>query len=295
MSTLEALVQSLQAAAPPKPATVIPFSGGRAGALSWRKPTPAGFKDYPELEDVAEALADWLPLATLDGRCVMVARKEPHAVACFDEGFQPLAPTLELFFEKALQRAGQKSAQQKLAAAFDKARAFKNAQQFAAAEKALARVLAEHPMAPDPAWPRPDLDRALGHAFLLLGYSQWKQARPEDARTNYVAGLAYGNFTCAANLLVVDIRGGNLERAIAVGSKVLAESGGTMSTDDEVSLVGNLVVAHWCDGDSVNGTKVLKQWLKGRGPADRKALKEDIASWLTSKPELRTVFDAAFP
>jgi hypothetical protein len=75
--------------------------------LRWHDPADASvFEDYPELEDVADDLAAYLPLAAAvtadDVRCVMLAREAPHRVTVFDDGFHVLAPSLEQLFDAAV-------------------------------------------------------------------------------------------------------------------------------------------------------------------------------------------------
>jgi hypothetical protein len=81
--------------------------GRRVVALRWHDPADASvFEDYPELEDVADELAAYIPLAAAvvpdDVRCVMLEREAPHRVMVFDEGFHVVAPSLEQFFAAAV-------------------------------------------------------------------------------------------------------------------------------------------------------------------------------------------------
>ncbi len=105
LSRIEALTShhpSARVALPPS---------GQVVALHWHDPAdPSVFEEYPELEDVADELAAYLPLAAAvvpdDVRCVMLAREAPHRVMVFDDGFHVVAPSLEQFFDTSVLAPG---------------------------------------------------------------------------------------------------------------------------------------------------------------------------------------------
>jgi hypothetical protein len=75
----------------------LPMHGDSPFELHWVE--PESFDDYPELEDVADALDGYLMLAAAQRSDtllpILVAKQAPHAVSMFFDGFHVIAPSLE--------------------------------------------------------------------------------------------------------------------------------------------------------------------------------------------------------
>jgi hypothetical protein len=213
-------------AASPHHRIVLPRSPATPVPLIWLDPEDAdAWAGYPELDDVADELGAYLPLAEAavsadDRRCVVVAREPPHAVAVFDDGFHEIAGSLDALFA-ALLGADQPSPAAVLDAATTAADARLDAGDPAGAIAALTPALAGFPAAPTGREPSP-LAELVAAAWTDLGVARHVAGDDTAAAEAYTIAAAWGSEPARCNLLELAVQASRWADARGLAETLLA-------------------------------------------------------------------------
>ncbi len=264
---------------------VLPFTDGAAFKISWLAPDPAVFKKFDELDDVKDELGDWLPIGKADGQCILVNTAPPHRVAVFMEKFNPLADSLDAFFGGLLAK-GEKSPQQKLEQAVDKAEALTERGKPAEVVKLLSEALRPYETLPDPAREEvADEEDLLGYGFQLLGVAAHESGDDVLAMKAYTLGLAFLNFACGGNILLMHLDAKRYDEAVKLGRDVLEEWERKIPIEEELPIRGRMLAALWRKGDGGTAEAELRAWSKGANKKERGLLLGVLKDALAGAPE----------
>jgi tetratricopeptide (TPR) repeat protein len=206
-----------QLAASTRDHVVLPFSYATQSArLHWLAPDESVWSEFPELEDVEDELASYLPLASAalaqdQVRCVVVHREAPHAVFVFDDGFRELAPSLEAFAASLL-GADERTPAAVLEDACVAASTRLEAGDHAGAVALLGPALALHPRAPSEHVHR-ELRKRLASAWTDLGVAYHALGDDRAAGEAYEVARDWGSKAAVENLLSLAVEEGRWAEA----------------------------------------------------------------------------------
>ncbi len=195
-------------------------------ALAWLETDSAdAWDDYPELDDVADELAGYAPLADVElgddeHQCVVVARAAPHAVYVFDDGFVELAPSLDAFFADVALTPGTLPPATMLEAACEAASARIDANDPAGAIAILVPALANHPRAR--AGGTEALADLVARGWTDLGFAHHAVGDDRAAADAYAIAVAWGSEPARSNLLTLAIDAGRWGEARSHAETLLA-------------------------------------------------------------------------
>lgn len=284
-SALATKIGNLQRAAK-RDRVELPFTDGEVFKVTWLAPDAKTFAKFDELDDVKDELRAWMPVGKADGRCIMAKVEAPHAVAVFDDGFQPLAPSLDAFFGTKLLAKGEKSPLKKLEDAVEKADAKLEAGKAKQALELLKEALAPYQTMPDPKRENvEDNEDALGRGFCLMGVAAHECGDDDLALRAYTFGQAFLEFSCGRNIMILHTDHGRYAEAIAFATNILAEWERKISIEDELEIRGRMLAVHWLQGDAKTAEKKTSEWL-ARAKAtkkERKMLLDVVADALDGK------------
>jgi hypothetical protein len=284
VTSVEAEIRRLQAAAGEK-WIVVPYDSVTARhKIRWLEPDPAHYRKFPELDDVADELAAWLPIGKVGRECVVAEKKPPHRVAVFMEKLWPVAPSLDHFFREVVLGKGDKTPAQRLERARKDAIKLESRGSAEEGAKLLATALEGYRIDPDPERDTvEDIEEHAAEAWNSLGVIAQTAGDRASSIAAYLHALAWGSSLAAANLVSLHLDTKRYAEAVEWGQEHLARHAGKIDFEDEAAVRAGVVVALWLSGRSADAETTLTAWAKTAAPSRRKEQKTALLTELEER------------